>query len=77
MVLLEASQLFGIMHNEVRDVTAEIMTEVCSNAEVGPQLGRLSGELLALRTSISGDEGRLHISANGVWRGRFEKAFLI
>ena len=40
-----------------------------------PHLERLSGEFLALRTSISGIEGRLDISANGVYGGRFEKLF--
>ena len=31
--------------------------------------------VLALRTSISGDEGRHDVSANGVWGDVFEKAF--
>ena len=64
----------AIRHNEVRDKTAEILTEVCSNVEVEHHLERLSGEFLALRTSISGDEGRLNVSANGIWGGRFEEA---
>ena len=65
----------AIWHKEVRDIRAEMLTEVCSNVEVEPHLERLSGELLALRTSISGDKGRVDIPANGVWGGRFEKAF--
>ena len=65
----------AIRHNEVKDITAEMLTEVCSNVDVEPHLERLSDELLALRISISSDEGRLDISANGVWGGRFEKAF--
>ena len=65
----------AVRHNEVRDITAEMLTEVCSNVEVKPHLERLSGELLALRKSVSGDEGRLDLSANGVWGGNFEKAF--
>ena len=52
-----------------------MLTEVCSNVEVEPHSELLSDELLALRTSISGDEERFDISANGVWAGRFEKAF--
>ena len=51
----------AIRYNEVRDLTTELLIEVCSNVEVEPQLERLSGELLASRTSISGDEGRLDI----------------
>ena len=73
LVLLEASQPFGI--KKMRDIRAEILTEVCSKIEVEPHLERLSGELLALRTSISDDKGRFDIPANGVWGGRFEKAF--
>ena len=48
-------------HNELRDIKAELLTEVCSNVEVEPHLERLACEFLALRTSISGDEGRLDI----------------
>ena len=66
----------AIRDKEVRDINAEKLTEVCSNIEVEPHLQRLSGELLALRTSISGDEDKLDISANEVWGGRFEKAFI-
>ena len=61
----------------MRDITAEMLTEVSSNAEVKPHLEQLSCELLALRTSISGDEGQLDISVYGVWGGRFERHSLI
>ena len=59
----------AIRHNEVRDITAEKFIEVCPNVEE-----QLSGELFAFRMSISCDEERLDISANGVWGGNFEKA---
>ena len=54
----------AIRHNEVRDITAEILTEICTNVEFEPHLERLSGEFLFLRTSISGDKGRFDISTN-------------
>ena len=57
----------------MRGITAEMLIEVCSNVGVEPNLERLSGELLSLRTSISGVEGLLDISANGVCGSRFEK----
>ena len=41
-----------------------------------PNLECLSGELLALRKSISGSEGRFGFSANLVWGRRFDKAFV-
>ena len=53
-------------HNEVKDITAELLTKVGANFEVESQLERLFGEFLALRTSISGDGGCLHISATGI-----------
>ena len=65
----------AIRHNEVTDITAETLSEVCSNTEVEPHLECLSGELLALRKSISGSEGRFGVSANVVWGRRFEKPF--
>ena len=65
----------AIWHNEVGDITAEKLTEICSNVVVEQHLERLTGEFLALRTSISRYEGRHDISANGVWAGRFAKAF--
>ena len=45
----------AIRHNEVRDITAERLTKVCSNVEVEPLLEHLFGKFLALRTSITGD----------------------
>ena len=57
----------AIRYNEVRDITAEKFIEVCPNVKE-----QLSGELLALRLSISYDEEQLDISANGVWGGNFK-----
>ena len=36
----------------------------------------LTGEQLRLHTSIKGDEARLDVAADGLWGGRFERAFL-
>ena len=40
-----------IRHNEVRDLTADLLTEVCHDVEIEPRLQELTGEHLSLRTA--------------------------
>jgi hypothetical protein len=54
-------------HNELRDLTGELLEEVCHDVCIEPPLGELTGETLTLRSAISSDEARLDISARGVW----------
>ena len=65
-----------LRHNEIRDFTASLLTEVCHDVQVEPELQPLTGESLTNATANSQDGARLDISANGVWGGRFEKTFL-
>ena len=39
-------------HNEIRDVTANLLTEVCHDVRSEPELQPLSGEVMAGVTSI-------------------------
>ena len=64
-----------IRHNEVRDFTANLMTEVCHDVCVEPNLQPITGEVLSHATAISDDGARLDIAANGFWCGCFEQAF--
>ena len=64
-----------IRHNEVRDFTAKVMTEVCHNVCTEPHLQPLSGESLAYSTANTDDEARLDISAQGFWGNRHQRAF--
>lgn len=64
-----------IRHDEVRDMTTSLLTEVCHNVSVEPHLQPLSGETLQYCTAIMEDNARLDIAACGFWGGRFEKAF--
>ena len=57
-------------HNEVRDLTANLMTEVCHDE---PTLQPITGEVLSNATTICDDGARLDIAANGFWGG--ERAF--
>ena len=61
-------------HNELRDITADLLNEVCPDVCVEPQLQELSGETLSFRTSNVSAEARLDISARSVW-SRNQRAF--
>ena len=59
-----------IHHNEVRDITASLLTEVCSNVATEPHLQPLSGEAFRLASANTDDGARLEIRARGFWRSQ-------
>ena len=59
-----------IRHNEIRDLTANLLTEVCNDVRIEPELQAVTTEHLTGATANSQDGARLNISANGVWGGR-------
>ncbi len=65
----------SIRHNEVRDITASLLSEVCHNVTIEPHLQPLSGEVMTLRSANTECNSRLYIAANGFGGGRFERAF--
>ena len=65
----------SIRHNEVRDLTASMLREVCHDVQVEPHLQPLTGETMVHRTANTEPGARLDISACGVWGGRFERTF--
>ena len=56
-----------IRHNELRDLTASLLTEVCHNVATEPRLQPLSGESLTYRSAITSNEAHLDIRATGFW----------
>ena len=64
----------AIRHNELRDTTAHLLTEVCSDVLVEPPLQNLSGEHLSNATANRQDQARADIAARGFW-GRHQRAF--
>ena len=67
---------FPIMqHNEVRDLTANLMTEVCHDVCIEPALQPVTGELLSGAFANTDDGARLDVAASGFWGGRHERAF--
>ena len=66
----------SLCHNEIRDLTANLLTEICSNVCVEPELQPLSRESLKPRMANTEDHARLDIAANGLWGGRNERNFV-
>ena len=58
-----------IRHNELRDLTATLLTQVCHNVQP------LSGESMSLRSAITTDNARVDIRANGFWTGAQDAYF--
>ena len=64
-----------IRHNDVRDLTAKLMSEVCHDVQVEPHLQPLSGELLRYKSAIQEDDARVDIRAAGFWGCRHHRSF--
>ena len=66
----------SIRHNEIRDLTANLVTEVCSNVSVEPMLQPITGETFRGASTNAQEGARLDIAADGFWGGHFERAFV-
>ena len=64
-----------LRHNELRDFTADALSEVCFGVCVEPSLQTLSGETLTYSTAIAEDGARLDVSADGSWGGQHQRTF--
>ena len=53
-------------HNEVRDITAALLSEACKDVETEPSLEPLTGELLKASANTQ-DEARVDIAARDFW----------
>ena len=60
----------SIRHNELRDITAELLTEVCHSVGVEPTLQPLTGEQLSYRSANIEDGTHLDVVAEGFWDHR-------
>ena len=66
----------AVRHNEVRDITAMLLTEICHGVTTEPHLQPLLGESLSHRSAITEDSAGVDITVYGFWGGRFEKVFV-
>ena len=57
----------SIRHNDLRDITARIISEVCKDTEIEPKLLPPFGEELHGRTTNRSNKARLDIRAQGFW----------
>ena len=67
--------IYYIRHNEVRDLTASLLSEVCSDVGVEPALQPLDGEPLQFATANSEDGSRLDVVARDFWGRNRQRAF--
>ena len=65
----------SIRHNDIRDLTAKLLTEVCSSVSIETALQPLTGERLSHRTSNSEEGALLDVCAQGFWGDRHQSAF--
>ena len=63
-----------IRHNELRYITAGLLTELCHSVEVEPSLQPLSGESFQHKSANVEDGAHLDVVANGFWE-RGQKAY--
>ena len=63
-----------IRHNDVRNLTAELLSEVCHDVAIEPGLTPLSGEQFESETTSKEDDSRCDVAARGFWT-RGSKAF--
>ena len=63
-----------LRHNEIRDLTANLLTEVCHEVSIEPDLQPLTGESLRGASSIVEDGARLDIAMNGFWGSKHERS---
>ena len=64
-----------LRHNEIRDLTANVLSEVCHNVNVEPALQPLTGEVFSGASAIKDDAARLDIAADGFWGDHRERVY--
>ena len=65
----------SLRHNEIRDLTADLMSEVCHEVCIEPHLQPITGETFSNVSAITDAGARLDIAAQGFWGSNFERAF--
>ena len=56
-----------IRHNDPRDLTANLMTEVCKDVDIEPQLLPVMGETFENRTANTSNEASVDKKSRGFW----------
>ena len=64
-----------IRHNEVHDLSAGLMSQVCHDVGIELVLQPLNGEEFVGSSTICENDARLDIVARGFWQARIERSF--
>ena len=59
------SGFITLHHNELRDFTANQLSDVCHDVRLEPQLKPLTGEIYHYNTSNTTEDVRVNVSARG------------
>ena len=65
----------SIRHNELRNITAQYLSEVCHNVSIEPTLQQVTTEQFRHRTANKEDGARLDVSAQSFWSSDRQQAF--
>ena len=63
-----------VSHNDLRDITAELLSKVCNDVAIKTPLQSLSGEVITPQSANRQDDARANIHACGFW-GQQQSAF--
>ena len=63
-------------HNEIWDLLANLLTDVCHNVTLEPHLQPLSWESLSSSSATREENAGHDVGVNGFWGGRFERAYI-
>ena len=65
----------SIWHNEIRDVTATLLSEACHDVATEPHLQPLNGEVFPHQSANAEDGAGLDIVASSFWGSRYERTY--
>ena len=64
-----------LRHNEIRDMLANMMDDVCHDVQIESKFQSLDGEIFSSNSTTTDDDAQLDIKANGLWSCRFSGLF--
>ena len=74
MICKKKRRIYSLRHNNLRDITYELLSEVCKGVENERMLQPLTGETLKYQTAKTENNARLDVSVLGFWC-RDQRAF--
>ena len=66
----------SLRHNEIRDLTARLLTEVCNDVQIEPELQEITTETMSGRSANTTIGARLDVAASSLWGGRRERTLM-